>query len=48
MAGLVQVREVGHVRVLERVFLFRCEFWCVFAEHKQRNREPVEVHGRQW
>jgi hypothetical protein len=48
MAGLVQVGEVGHVRVLQRVFLFRREFWCVITEHKQRDREPVEVHGREW
>lgn len=48
MASLVQVREVGQVRVLQRIFLFRREFWCVIAEHKQRDREPVEVHGRQW
>ena len=47
-AGLVQVGEVGHVRVLQRVLLFRGESWRVVAEREQRDRQPVEVHGRRW
>jgi hypothetical protein len=47
-ARLVQVGEMGHVRVLKRVLLLGRDFGRIAASLQQDDRQSVEVHGKRW
>jgi hypothetical protein len=45
VSGLVEVGQVGHVRVLQGVFLRRRKRRSIRAEHEKRHGEPVKIHA---